>query len=113
MVRTGQGRHWDDPERYLGHGVGSPGITVDAAQWLADREVFLVGADTSIVEQVVGVLTGLPVHLLLLSQRGVHLLENMELEAMHETRAVEFLFVCLPLLLKGASGSPVRPVALI
>lgn len=113
IVRTGHGRHWGDRERYLGEGEGAPGISVDGATWLAERDVFLVGSDNSVVEVSQPDGETLPVHMLLLAQHGVHLLENMALEELRDAGAAEFLFVCLPLLLKGASGSPVRPVALV
>lgn len=113
VVRTGWGRNWDDPERYLGERTGAPGITIDAARWLADRGVALVGADNTVVEQYVPDAGALPVHMLLLAQCGVLLLENLALEELGELACGEFLFACLPLRLKGASGSPVRAVALV
>lgn len=113
IVYTGQGRYWGEERRYFNVGGGVPGITLDGAEWLATRKVFLVGSDTSVVEQVLPTMETLPVHMRLLAQAGVHLLENMALENLHARAVTEFVFVCLPLLLKGASGSPVRPVAIV
>jgi len=113
LVRTGQGRHWDDQERYMGEAEGVAGITPDAGEWLVERGVFLVGSDTSVVERTAPELDTLAVHMLLLARHGVHLLENMALEQLHAEGAAQFLFLCLPLLLRGASGSPVRAVALL
>jgi kynurenine formamidase len=113
LVRTGHGSRWGDPQCYLGEESGLPGITLEAAAWLAESGVALVGSDTPIVERCDPGGVSLPVHLLLLAEHGVHLLENLELEALHAAGAVEFLFVCVPLRLAGSTGSPVRPLALL
>jgi kynurenine formamidase len=55
----------------------------------------------------------LPVHGLLLADRGIHILENIDLEELAHEHVHEFLFVCLPLPLVGATGSPVRPIAIV
>ena len=55
----------------------------------------------------------LPGHLLLLAQRGIYILENLRLGELAATRAYRFIFVCMPLKFVGATGSPVRPVALV
>jgi kynurenine formamidase len=114
LVRTGWSKWWNDPVTYLGATDGTPGLDLKAAHWLADNGAFLLGADTGTVELTrPGGLGRLPVHLAMLAERGVHLLENMALDLLAERGAVsEFLFVCAPLRLVGASGSPVRPIAL-
>jgi kynurenine formamidase len=48
----------------------------------------------------------------MLMERGVHLIEWIDLEALAADRAYEFMFTCLPLKLRGASGSWVRPAAI-
>jgi kynurenine formamidase len=53
----------------------------------------------------------MPGHLILLARRGVHIIENLALEELAAAGHHEFEFVCLPLKLVGATGSPVRPVA--
>ncbi len=53
----------------------------------------------------------LPVHRVLLVEHGIHILENVYLEQLAADRVREFLFVCLPLKFVGATGSPVRPIA--
>ena len=35
LVRTGNGRYWSDPERYL----AGPGMDSSASQWLAEHDV--------------------------------------------------------------------------
>jgi kynurenine formamidase len=60
---------------------------------------------------------GLPVHQLLLHDHGIHLIEVMTLEELSGTLAAagtaEFLFVAAPLNVVGATGAPVRPLAVV
>jgi len=51
-------------------------------------------------------------HLHLIARCGITIIENLTLEALSRDRCYEFLFVCTPLKLVGATGSPVRPIAL-
>ncbi|MFC5502642.1 cyclase family protein [Lysinimonas soli] len=113
IIRTGWGLLWNEPHRYLGEESGAPGIDIEAAHWLGDRGVFLVGADTGTVEVTSPHGLVLPVHMEMLARRGIHLLESMNLEALAETGVTEFAFFCSPLAMVGASGSPVRPVAVL
>ncbi len=112
LIRTGWLQRFDesDPSWY----EGEPGIDVDAAHWLADRGVVLVGADNFAVE-VTPVASGelLPVHLALLQERGVYLLELLDLEPLVAAAAWTFTFVVAPLLITGGVGSPVNPLAII
>jgi len=111
LVRTGNGRFWEEEERYL----AGPGMDAGAARWLADRGVVAVGAD-NMAWDVPGrwdpeVGCVMPGHLILLARRGVYIIENLALESLAASGPQEFEFVCLPLKLVGATGSPVRPVA--
>lgn len=111
LVRTGNGRFWGDEERYL----DGPGMDAAASRWLADRGVLAVGADNmawdvpGLPDPELGCL--MPGHLILLARRGVYIIENLALEELATAGYYEFEFVCLPLKLVGATGSPVRPVA--
>jgi kynurenine formamidase len=53
----------------------------------------------------------MPVHVHLLSQCGIHLIENLNLESLSSDRTYEFLFVACPLKIRGGTGSPIRPIA--
>ena len=53
----------------------------------------------------------LPVHRSLLVEHGIHIIENLDMERLAADKIYEFLFVCLPLKFVGATGSPVRPIA--
>ena len=50
-------------------------------------------------------------HLHLLARSGIPIIENLDLEALSRDRVREFLFICTPLKFVGATGSPVRPIA--
>jgi kynurenine formamidase len=115
LIRTGWANNWCDPERYLGHDTGVPGLTVDAAEWLVQHRIVAAGGDTMAFEQIksgVGHAL-LPVHRLLLFDTGVFIIENLDLESLSAEDTDEFLFVLSPLKIVGATGSPVRPLAVV
>jgi kynurenine formamidase len=115
MVRSGWARHWGEPARYLGRESGVPGPDVSAAAWLSATGPVVVGHDSMAFEQLepgAGHVS-LPVHGALIAERGIHILENVNLEALAADGVHEFLFVCLPLPFVGATGSPVRPIAVV
>jgi kynurenine formamidase len=113
LVRTGNGLNWSDPARYL-HGAG---MAAGVSAWLAEAGVVAVGADnvawdwTGEPDPDLGVT--LPGHVLLLVRAGIYIVENLFLEELGAAGVSEFTFVCLPLKIVGATGSPVRPVALV
>src|SRR6266478_9892905 len=83
---------------------------------LTHRGVRAVGAD-NMAWDVIGpqdpdLCVTLPGHLLLLVRAGIPIIENLNLEELAAAGAHEFAFVCLPLKMRGATGSPVRPIAL-
>jgi kynurenine formamidase len=53
-----------------------------------------------------------PVHTYLLAEKGVMFIEQMFLEELAADHVYEFAFIAASLKLKGASGSPMRPVAM-
>jgi kynurenine formamidase len=113
LIHTGNGALWTDPETYL----AAPGMTGDASQWLADQQVKAVGAD-NVAWDTLGTIdpelhTSLPGHIILLVRNGIYIVENVFLEELAQQQAYEFLFVCMPLKMRGATGSPVRPIAIL
>ncbi len=109
LVRTGWGALWNDQRRFVNE-QRQPGITLEAAQWLSSQGVFAVGADNVAVERIPS--PRMEVHVHLLVESGIHLLECMNLEALAQQQKQEFLFVAAPLKLRGATGSPLRPFAI-
>jgi kynurenine formamidase len=92
----------------------SPGIGIAGAQWLADRDTALVGADNFGVEAfpTEDPEAHVPVHLLLLREYGIHLIELLDLEALAESGAREFLFSLSVMPIRGGINSPVNPLAI-
>ncbi len=91
-----------------------PGIDVEAALWLASRDVALIGADNFAIETLpfpAG--TVFPVHQRLIRDHGISLLEGMVLWPLAEAGGTAFLFVATPLPVVGGTGSPVAPVAVL
>jgi kynurenine formamidase len=112
LVRTGFGRLWNEPARYL----KAAGVSADGSRWLIERKVRAVGAD-NVAWDVIGpadpeLHVTLPGHLLLLVRAGIPIIENLNLEELAAAGVSEFTFICLPLKMRGATGSPVRPIAL-
>ena len=112
LIHTGWGSLWmKDNARYIG---GCPGIGVAAAQFLADKEVTVVGSDNWGVE--VGpnpdASLGAPVHQLLIARNGIYLHENLDTEGLARDNVYEFAYIFAPLRLKGATGSPGNPIAI-
>jgi kynurenine formamidase len=115
LVNTGWSTLWSDSERYIGLASGVPGVTPDAAEWLAGHGIVAAGADTSAFEQVhpgKGHAT-LPVHRILLVESGIHIIEHLRLGELAARGVAEFAFVLAPLNIVGATGSPLRPLALV
>jgi kynurenine formamidase len=55
----------------------------------------------------------MPVHIHCLVEKGVHLLEVVNLEELARAGIFEFLLVVVPLKIRGGTGSPVRPLAVV
>jgi kynurenine formamidase len=113
LVYTGNELAWGDTERYL----AGPGMAGNASRWLAEQKVLAVGAD-NMAWDVIGprdpeVGCTLPGHLILLVQHGIYIIENLRLGELAAARTYRFTFICTPLKFVGATGSPVRPIALI
>ena len=91
-----------------------PGIDTDAAQWLAECCVAMVGADNFAIE-VLPFPEGkvFPVHQLLIRDFGVPLLEGLMLDPLVASGRHEFLFIASPLPIIGATGSPLAPVVVL
>jgi kynurenine formamidase len=112
LVRTGFGAVWSKPEEYL----QAAGVSSAGSRWLAEKKVRAVGADNMAFDTVesfdadLGV--HLPGHLLLLARAGIPIIENLNLEELAAAGVHEFAFLCLPLKMRGVTGSPVRPIAL-
>src|ERR1700741_2635947 len=67
------------PARNADYNKSEPGIGKSAAEWLAAQKVVLVGADTWAVEVIPSEDTteAFPVHAILLTNNGIHIVENV------------------------------------
>lgn len=110
LIRTGWARYWDDPARFISE-VHSPGPALAGAQWLSARSVFAAGSDTAPFEFTPSPEMNVHVHLLV--ESGIHIIECLNLEELAASGASEFLFVAAPLKIRGGTGSPIRPFALV
>lgn len=111
LVRTGYAKLWGDEARYL----RAAGVSREGSMWAADKRVRCVGCDNMTWDEPEerdpdsgATLFG---HLHLIARCGIPIIENLNLEALSRDRRREFLFICAPLKLVGATGSPVCPIA--
>lgn len=110
LVRTGWALFWDDPKRYIAE-VRGPGPELPGGEWLSARGVFAAGSDTIAFEKVPS--KSMPVHVHLLVENGIHIIEALNMEELARDHIGEFVFVAVPLRIRGGTGSPIRPVALV
>lgn len=112
IVHTGWGSLWNVDNAAFG--ASAPGVGLEAAQWLVEREVVLVGSDTWATEVVPNPNPELafPVHQLLIPRNGIYIFENLLTEELARDRVYEFAFFFAPLKLKGGTGSPANPLAI-
>jgi kynurenine formamidase len=117
LIRTGWGKFFtDDPTRYKGD--SSPGPSVDGAQFLVNHGASVVGNDTLTFEKRPPLIFAptfqvFPVHMLLIADNGINIIENFFLEELASAEAYEFLLVVPPLKIRGGSGSALRAFALV
>ena len=113
LVRTGYDTLWHDEEMYLqAAGVGKSGDALgrgarrrrrgaDNMAWDAPNDV---DPDTGAT---------LFAHVHLLTQKGIYIIENLDLRELAASKQYTFAFIGIPLKFKGATGSPIRPIALV
>ena len=111
LIHTGWGRHWITDNATFNSGC--PGIGLEAAAYLIEKGVAVVGADTWPVEVVPNPDPNLafPVHQELIPKNGIFIHENIATERLIEAGVSEFAYIFSPLPVKGATGSPGAPLA--
>ncbi|PYM96460.1 MAG: hypothetical protein DME08_13510 [Candidatus Rokuibacteriota bacterium] len=117
LIRTGWGPFFTS-NAALYAGANSPGPGVDGAQFLIDHGARVVGNDTLTFEKRPPIrftprFEVFPVHMLVIAQHGIHIIENFLLEELAAARAYEFLIVVPPLKIRGSTGSALRSFALV
>lgn len=117
FIRTGWGPYFkSNPDLYKGN--DSPGPSVGGAKFLIDHGARMVGDDTLTFEMRPPVVTSpkfqiFPVHMQVIADAGVYIVENLNLEELSEAKAYEFVVVVPPLKILGGTGSPGRIFALV
>lgn len=115
LIGSGWAKNWEKKELFQGQTGGAPGIGEAGAVWLAAKKPRACGAETIAFEHIPA-LAGhreLPVHRVMLVEHGIHIIETMKLTELADNKIYEFLFVLSPLNLVGATGSPIRPLAVV
>lgn len=112
LFRTGHIKLWMKDNAQFNKGEPGPGRTV--AQWLADRKVCVVGADSWAVEAVPGKDEKRPfeAHAIWVTMNGIFIIENQWLEDLAADKVYEFAWSFNPLPVKGGTGSPGNSVAI-
>lgn len=87
-----------------------PGLAVDCAEWIADNDVSVVGADNSAVEHQDEQQFGAPLHERVVAGLGCYLIELLDLERVASAGVHGGLLVVAPLKITGGVGSPVNPI---
>jgi kynurenine formamidase len=110
VLRTGWAAFYENARQFV-NDTRCPGPAVAGARWLSKRGVFAAGSDTVAFEKLPD--PSMPVHVHLLVESGIHIIENLNLEELAATGVSEFAFVGAPLKIRGATGAPIRPLALV
>lgn len=111
LIHTGWSRHWITDNATFNSGC--PGIGLEAAAYLIERGVAVVGADTWPVEVVPNPDPNLafPVHQEFIAKNGIFIHENIATERLIEAGVSEFAYIFSPMPIKGATGSAGAPLA--
>jgi kynurenine formamidase len=110
LVRTGKIRQWGD---LVAFNRGEPGVGREAARWLFEAGMAVLGTDTAATEPTPFRDAANTLHRAMLVEAGVHLIENLDLEAIAADDVHEALFVAAPIKITGATGSWLRPAAIV
>jgi kynurenine formamidase len=125
-VRTGWGDHWRDPDTEKKYYASAPGLAYDAAKYLGERRIVAIGLDTPFIDPVPdgmlagkagpapGVPDGIPfaLHHHMLTQLGIHHIENAKLDEIANDKVWTSCTMILPQREKGSAGAAVRPVSI-
>ncbi len=123
-IYTGWEENWADPAK--GYYTQGPGLSYDAAKYIGEKAITLLALDAPFIDPVVegqfqgkaapaaGTPQGLPlaVHHENLAQSGITHVENAHLAELAADKVWTSCTMILPLRIKGAAVSQVRPVAI-
>ena len=97
---------------------GLAGLDPECARWLHDKDPSVLGSDgVSDVMPGPDPVWPIAIHMSAIVGMGIHLLDNLRLDLLADACAErgrwEFLFVVAPLQIRGGTGSPVNPIAIL
>jgi kynurenine formamidase len=124
-IYTGWSENWGDPDGGKGYYQHGPGLSLDAAKYLGEKAITAISLDAPFVDPVpegflqgkaappAGTEPGLPMalHHMNLAQLGIYQIENANLAELAADKVWTSCTMILPLRIKGAAVSQVRPVA--
>jgi kynurenine formamidase len=97
-------------------GAGEPGFGISACEYMASRDIALMGGDTSSNDAQpsgeFGTDYAVHCHTEMQTRRGIWNLENMDLKPLVDAKVYEFAFIWAPLKIIGGTGSPGNPIAI-
>jgi kynurenine formamidase len=120
LVRTGWGKLFvTDPATYKGDNAA--GVGVRGAHYLVDQKPKVVGADTLTFEvrppvafpPETPLFQVFPVHMILIPDNGINIIENYFLDELAAAKEYEFLLVVPPIKIRGGTGSALRSFAMV
>ncbi|HEX2766264.1 MAG TPA: cyclase family protein [Candidatus Limnocylindria bacterium] len=119
LVRTGQMAQCRDAGSWGSYAGGSaPGLALDTAPWIHERQLAAVASDTWGLEVLPNETPDVfqPLHIILIVGMGLLMGEIFDLEGLAADCAAdgryEFFFTAAPLPITGGVGSPINPIAI-
>jgi kynurenine formamidase len=127
FLYTGHGNIWGNsiykkmsPEERakarVDFGAGEPGFGISGCEYMASRDIALMGGDTSANDAQPsgekGTAYAVHCHTEMQTRRGIWNLENMDLKPLVDAKVYEFAFIWAPLKIVGGTGSPGNPIAI-
>jgi kynurenine formamidase len=112
LFHTGWGSLWkQNNDRY---NSGEPGIGMEVANWVVEKDLCLTGADTWAVEVVPNPdpEVAFVVHGHLQTKHGIVNHENLVFDEVLADRKYQFVYMFTPVPIKGATGSCGCPIAI-
>jgi kynurenine formamidase len=111
LINTGRMSLWPDADRFV---PAEPGPDLAGARFLAEAGAIMIGADNVGLEVQPASFDGSfqAVHTYLLAEAGVPILEVVRVDELAADKVYEFAFVGACMRIRGATGAPMRPIAL-
>jgi kynurenine formamidase len=93
---------------------GEPGIGLEIASWVIEKDLCLTGADTWAVEAVPNPdkTLAFPVHMTLQTKHGILNHENLFFDTLIADKKYQFVYIFTPVPIVGGTGSPGVPIGI-